>query len=358
MPKSKEHQLWEACTTGDFELVKVLASDPAVDINWGDPDYDRTGFYRACGHNRVAVVEFLLKHPEVDVNKRQKEGASAFLIACESGHEEVVSLLLADVRVDVNKSQNERCTPFFMACYNGHKEVVSLLLADSRINLNEPQINEATPFLIACERGLEEAMLLLLADSRIDVNQPNHNQCTPLWFASMNGYLPLVQLLLVSGREIDTKTRSLPGTGTWNNKTAAEMARYQGTRAKIVAESDEIHNRKKQNGPLIAMLLDSFDADPTATRHHLRELPGIRDPFIGDLFALVIFLCEDLLTPRVESSTHKAARFFQIAQALPMELQMVVCNRVFGSGKNSVLTKHSEPAFKKLGRSLAQPESH
>ena len=80
----------------------------------------------------------------------------------------------------------------------------------------------------------------------------------------------------------------------------------------------------------------------------------MRDPFISDLFALVVFLCDDLLTLKAvssdPSSSNKASRFFVIAQLLPMELQMALCNRAFGSSKNS------EPAFKKLGKVLAWSE--
>ena len=183
----------------------------------------------------------------------------------------------------------------------------------------------------------------------------------PLWMASINCHLGIVQLILVSGRKINTKTKFIAGGAIWQNKTAAEVARHLGTRDMDYDESKENYMRGRHNGPLIAALLDSFEADPAATRRQLRELPALRDhPFIGDLFALIIFLCEDLLTVRAESSassassaSNMAARFFKMAQYLPMELQMVLYNRAFGAGKNSVLTKHSEPAFKKLGRSLA-----
>ena len=124
---------------------------------------------------------------------------------------------------------------------------------------------------------------------------------------------------------------------------------------------------KETKWPLIAALINFFDADPAATRQQLRELPELRDSFTTDLFALVIFLCDGLLRVSVESSAsssssttnkdNKAARFFQIAQALPMELQMLLCNRVFGTGKTIILTKHSETAFKKLGNLLAKAES-
>jgi len=158
---------------------------------------------------------------------------------------------------------------------------------------------------------------------------------------------------LASGREVDTKTKSIAGEYEWNNKTAAETARVQGTILREEEESEEEYSRRKQNGPLIAVLLDSFEADPATTRQQLRELPELRDPFISDLFALVVFICDGLLNVSVESSS-SSARFFRIAQLFPMELQMVLCNRAFGAVKSSVLTKYSEPAFKKLGRLLAK----
>ena len=134
---------------------------------------------------------------------------------------------------------------------------------------------------------------------------------TPLWFASHNGYLPVVQFILSTGREVDTKTKSVAGDQSWNEKTAAEIGRVQATRAEYQGELEEDYTRRKQNGPLIAALIDTFDADPVTTRQQLRELPEIRDSFISDLFAELIFFCDGLLAVSVEASgTDKAARFF------------------------------------------------
>jgi len=77
------------------------------------------------------------------------------------------------------------------------------------------------------------------------------------------------------------------------------------------------------------------------------------------VFALVVFLCGGLLattepTAAAAAAASEAARFFLIATRLPMALQMVLCNRKFGSGKDHVLTKDSEPAFKKLAKLLIE----
>jgi len=140
----------------------------------------------------------------------------------------------------------------------GRQEVVSLLLANLRTDVNKPMNTGANPFFIACQEGHKEVVSLLLADMRIDVNKPKNDQCTPLWFSSQEGHLSVVQVILASGREIDTKTKSIAGTAPWNNKTAAEHARFQGTRARDEGEPEEDYTRKKRNGPLIANLLDSF----------------------------------------------------------------------------------------------------
>ena len=305
------------------------------------------------------MAQLFLTLPTVDVNKPQNQGGTPFFIACELGHKDVVSLLLADMRADVNKPFNTEATPFYFACQEGCKKVVSLLLADIRVDVNKPTKDRATPFLMACQKGQKEVVSLLLADSRTDDKKPNRNQASPLFVASQNGQLSMVQLLLASGREVNTRIKTIVSPQNWSNKTAAEMARFQGTRGKEAGESDEDYSRRNRNGPLIATLLDSFDLDPATTSQQLRELPEFRDSFISDLFALVVFLCDDFLTPCAASSSitfHKAARFFQIAQSLPIELQMVLCNRAFGVGKDIVLTKLSEPAFKRLGRLLARSD--
>jgi len=85
MTESKEEKLWQACTDGDLEVAMKLADDPAVDVNWGDPDYGRTPFYRACGHGWTSVVEHLIRNPRVDPIKPRNEGAFPFFCRMSGG---------------------------------------------------------------------------------------------------------------------------------------------------------------------------------------------------------------------------------------------------------------------------------
>jgi len=284
-----------------------------------------------------------MRNPRVDVVKQQSQGCSSFYIACQEGRREVVSLLLADTRIDPNRPDNEGTTPFFMAAQEDHKEVVSLLLAYPGIDPDQPENEGVTPFLRACCDDSKELVSLLLADPRIDPNRPKNSGATPLWLASQEGRLGVVQHILASGRKIDTRTRS-----SFNKKTAAEQGRRVVPRG--VGDTEEDQKRKKTNGPLCADLIDEYERDPVAAGNRLRRLPGVREHFVGHLFALVIFHSDSFTVINERTASSDTRRFLKIASRLPLEIQMVLCNRIFGSSKDIILSKYSEPYFKCLAR--------
>ena len=86
---SKEQQLWDASTVGDLPLVTLLTSDPSLNLNWGDPERNRTPFYRSCFYGH------LLNHPKTDVIKSHTLKATPFFAACQEGHVAVVLILIS-----------------------------------------------------------------------------------------------------------------------------------------------------------------------------------------------------------------------------------------------------------------------
>jgi len=379
MSISNEGQLISAADCGDLERVKSLCGDPAVNVNWQDRR-GRTPFYCACQAGHVGVAEFLLSLKGIDLERPNNSGVTPFCMSCQNGRKEVVSLLLADPRLDPNKANKKEGTPFYMACQNGHKEVISLLLADPRIDPNKPRDTGTTPFSIACQEGHKEVVSLLLADPgvdpnkaqslgatpfymacqnghrdvaslllvdrRVDPNKLDNDQSSPLWQASQNGHLVIVQHLLASGREIDTRRRS-----TFNNKTAAEHGRAMGIAAKGDHKTEEDYERSKTNGPLCANLIDEYERDPVAVRHRLRRQPGLRESFIGHLYALVVFHSDSFVIINDKLAHSDTRRFFRICTRLPLEVQMIICNRAFDSPKDIILSRDSEPCFQLLDRS-------
>jgi ankyrin repeat protein len=387
MSLSKELVFWTAATEGNLDLVKQLAQDSSLDINWGDGDHQRTPFYRACGHGRLEIVKYLLKDPRIDVNKKNTNKGSPFNIACQQNDLDIMEVLLGDPRVevniqkedtgvtclllacereripvakmllehpriDVNLPDHDGMTAFSLACENGSVELVSIMLRNPRIEVNLADKENVTPFFVACQNGHKKVVELLLADHRIDVNVPNIHGSTSLWIASQNGHLPVVQIMLVSGRIFDLQKKTVAGQGGWNSKSAAEIARLQSTRTEMDADESEVEFLlAKKHGVPIANLLDFFEQDPHSVRAMLRRLPGIRDPYIGEVFALVVFLSDGLVRLKCDSEENAdMRRFFLITQSVHMDLQMLLCNRLFDSPQDIVLTKHSEPAFRKFAK--------
>ena len=264
--------------------------------------------------------------------------------AAFDGELEKIKSLCSDPDLNINCQDEGGYTPLSGACHAGQIGIVEYLLSMKEIDPNKPSNDGATPFFIACWNGYKEVVSLLLADPRVDPNKPVNDQSTPLWIASQQGHLVVVRHLLASKKEIDTRMRS-----TFNKRTAAEQGRAMGRMTKRMYDIEEDFQRRRLKGPLCADLIDEYEHDRVAARNRLRRLPGLREYFIGHLFALVVFHSDNFVVTR-DNADVSCKRFFDIASRLPLEVQMVLCNRVFGSPKDIILSRDSEPGFKFLVR--------
>ena len=217
-------------------------------------------------------------------------------------------------------------TALHIASRNDYHEIVSVLLAHPDINVNQKSTYEQTPFLRGCLNGKVEVVKVLLRDSRVDISMSNNDERTPLWWASSRGHAEVIKwMIALRGDELDPDRRGKD----WDNTdyTAIEIARYK-TKTEVVS------------------LLEKFMTNPTQTRHEIRLELSVTDALSTELFAMTIFLCDDLL--RLKKACNSIIRFFCIINKLPMELQMILCHRVYGSYKENIKSKDSEPAFRSL----------
>jgi len=116
----------------------------------------------------------------------------------------------------------------------------------------------------------------------------------------------------------------------------------------------------------IRTLLLEFKANSGLVRHRLRLENEYPDAYAHHLYALIIFLCDGLLKIKTEGHSEQdggdTLRFYCIAERLPIELQMALCNRVQETMKdedpehngkplgNNIKLKDSEPAFQHLAQ--------
>jgi len=260
--------------------------------------------HSAASWNVEQVSSLLRDHPDLDVN--WGDGRTALHTAASNNKPAIVKLLLAHPNINVNLRGSTGKTPFSLGCYHGHLSVFRLFLNDPRVNVT-----------------LEDT-----------------DGCSPLWCASRDGYREVIEWLIASGRDLgDIKNKKGTCWGGNEYYTALEIAR-DFERTEVVS------------------VLERFIDNPALTRHELRGKLGVLDELAAEVFALIVFLCDDLLQlrpPALTTTTIASAaanRFFAIASQLPMELQMILCHRAFGSMKQNILRKDSETAFKSLARIL------
>jgi hypothetical protein len=259
--------------------------------------------------------------------------AENFLIAaCYGGDaDRVLKILTNCPDVDVN-CKNERGRPgltgLFIACNLGHTEIVKILLQHPRIDLAKTSNYGQSLFYAVSERHERlEIVDLLLNDSRVDLNS-HWDSFTPLTTCLMYSQLNTIKRVIASGRYI------VPCS-------FASHDVYGGTHA--------LHKESLQ-------LMEKFRADPHQTRYEVRRELGGLGSLAAELFAKVVFLCDDFLvrkpysrySPKTTENTMK--RFFSIAEQLPMELQIILCHRTVRSMGHHISSKAVDIAFVNLVR--------
>jgi len=219
-------------------------------------------------------------------------------------------------------------TLLHVACFASQRSVIPLLLAHPDVDVNAKNKGGWTPFYGACLCGITSCVCEMLRDSRVKVNEPNDDGHAPLWHAAYGGHLDVIKWWIASGREIDL---GKPGD---------------------VEKTDAIGAAKEFRRTEVVTLLERFKSDATQTRHAMRVEVGWYDKLAAEMFAQAVFVSDGLLQIKNTTTTTPAARFFSIARRLPLELQMVLCHRVVGSGKELIPGKDREVTFKTLAKSL------
>lgn len=107
----------------------------------------------------------------------------------------------------------------------------------------------------------------------------------------------------------------------------------------------------------IANLLVLFLEKKEETRHEVRIAHRWYDIRAAQIFAIVVFVSDALLgIGEGATATTPASRFFRIALRLPLELQMLLCNKAAGSGNETIYGRDSEVAFKELAKGVLMQE--
>ena len=193
-------ELHIASVTGDMSQVNSLLECQQLDINAHFGRLEETALMEAAKKGHINVVEILLAHKQIDVNKKQIAGVSAYMAAAERGHTDIMRLFRGHGGVDV---YTEGGSALILAASNGQTDAAKLLLEDEQIdvtqtlNFTNHGHNGHTALTVASKNGHYDIVELLLENENVDVNgRDGIDGGTALIHAAFNNQSNIVQLLL------------------------------------------------------------------------------------------------------------------------------------------------------------------
>lgn len=273
-------------------------------------------------------------HPEKSVKTPEEKLAEA---CSNNSEQEFLAVFKQHPTLNVNSrvvvvDQNNftEQTPLGIVCRMGYTGLACRLLTHPSINVNVSEYNDKTPFFLACEFGRSELVSVMLRDSRIGINMLSTGQYSPFSVACYNGHLNVVERFLASRRKLTTETL-----------------------AKGLVLSDRLVHTPTSN------LIRAFQRDPIKRQHLLRLQLGIYVEFSSEVYALIVFYCDDFFTLKDDRFVKKpeekqSKRFISIVGRLPMEMQMIICKRAYSLTGNNIRGLEFEESMRRIRRLLVK----
>ena len=146
--------------------------------------YSLTALFYAVIHNRIEILELLIKHPKIKVNHRDRLSSStAFHWACDLGNPDIIKVFLKhakDKGINLNTRDEYGLTAFTKACGRGHSLVVNILIEtmdDLGIEANVTDQMQRNAYIWACMKGTHFVKIIIL-----DLNSSICFKVTIPWF--------------------------------------------------------------------------------------------------------------------------------------------------------------------------------
>ncbi len=229
-------------------------------------------------------------------------------------------------RVDVYdwRDKIQYMTPLMHAIKINALPMIEVLLTSPLLKINADNCYYATPLEIALHMRRKEAALLLLADPRINV----YIAFSPL---VVLGYMNRVTMYPKEGDAL----------------MAHELLEAVLARGNAVRHLSYIRECNGEDTTQYkSELAREFVAEPHGTRLRLRKKLRLAHEDAAMVYAMTVLRSDGYL--RNSADEQSGHRFFNIASQLPLELQMVLCNRLAGLSCDLIARSASEKAFSLL----------
>lgn len=228
--------------------------------------------------------------------------------------------LIADPRTNINFNENVVGDTFLHTVIKiGNMDVLKCLLKRSDLDPNIRNVYGDTPLHTACripsskQKTINSMIYQLIQDPRVRVDITDYLDKFPIEIAYSSHETRRTEMLLA----------------------------YRGSEITIPNISDT-----RDTG--LTRFIARYRKDPQLGQFTLKRRWQIPSGNIATLFGTVVMFTDGYYRLKSVDSNNKYHRWFQMMKQFPMDLQMVICNRCFGSFRNIVSTKETELALKSL----------
>lgn len=184
--------------------VEALLAVKELNVNeFGDNG--STALHAAAAFGFINWIKRLCNFREINIDAKDKTGATPLICAVKLGNTEVVRLLL-EKGAQVNIARDDTQTPLHMATRYGFLEIVRLLL-ENGAHVDQTAQDGYTALFGAAQEGFVDIVRLLL-EKKAQINLASNQGVTPLNMAAMQGHTKVVRLLLEKGADIELASKN------------------------------------------------------------------------------------------------------------------------------------------------------
>ena len=197
---SSDLRLVDAVRKGDQEAVAVLL--PQVDVNARQPD-GATALAWAAHRDDLETAKLLIQGG-ADVNAANEYGATPLSLGCINRNAQMVELLL-EAGADPNAKLLKGETAIMTCTRTGTAGGVKALVAHGAdVDVRVPWRKQTALMWAAANRRPQVTKALIEAGA--DVNAGSRNGFTPLMFAAQQGDVDSAKILLAAGADVNAYT--------------------------------------------------------------------------------------------------------------------------------------------------------
>lgn len=207
------HVLHLLAKTGNIDLTNRIIHTLINSVNDMD-DTGSTPLWLAIQFNQPQMVRFLAAIPEVDVNKKNKEGDTPLLFALKNPDLiKCAEALLQQSAVAIDETDDRgNAAIHYAALYGGYADIINSLAKHAHFNPNSSNEDGKSPLYLAVKKRHLPAVISLFkaaetTGKKIDIEYKNgESGMTALHAAVIKGDTALVKLLLKNGANCNAKT--------------------------------------------------------------------------------------------------------------------------------------------------------